>query len=98
MSTTPAESRSSATRTRRLRERRRQGTRCRDAMQDEKRVALARIVVAHRGHMIMLEPLGKGLLGTTLRFDYEVRSEKDYFAHVPSPRTSKDMVSLATDI
>ena len=61
----------------------------RDAMQDEKRVALARIVMAHREHMIMLEPLGKGLLGTTLRYDYEVRSEKDYFAHLPSPRISK---------
>ena len=48
----------------------------RDAMQDEGRVALARIVMAHREHIIMLEPLGKGLLGTTLRYDYEVRSER----------------------
>ena len=46
----------------------------------------------------MLEPLGKGLLGTTLRFDYEVRSEKEYFSHIPSPRISKDMVSLASHI
>ena len=68
----------------------------RDAMQGEERVALARIVMAHREHMIMLEPLGKGLLGTTLRFDYEVRSEKEYFSHIPSPRISKDMVSLAS--
>ena len=68
----------------------------RDAMQ--KRVALARIVMAHREHIIMLEPLGKGLLGTTLRFDYEVRSEKEYFSHIPSPRISKDMVSLASHI
>jgi Ku protein len=48
--------------------------------------------------MIMLEPLGKGLLATTLRFDYEVRSENDYFSHIPSPRISKDMVSLAAHI
>jgi Uncharacterized conserved protein len=48
--------------------------------------------------MIMLEPLGKGLLGTTLRFDYEVRSEKEYFSHIPTPRISKDMVSLASHI
>ena len=68
----------------------------RDAMQ--KRVALARVVMAHREHIIMLEPLGKGLLGTTLRFDYEVRSEKEYFSHIPSPRISKDMVSLASHI
>jgi len=70
----------------------------RDAMQDGDRVALARIVMAHREHMIMLEPLGRGLLGTTLRFDYEVRSEKEYFSHIPSPRISKDMVSLASHI
>jgi DNA end-binding protein Ku len=70
----------------------------RDAMQDEERVALARIVMAHREHMIMLEPLGKGLLGTTLRFDYEVRNEKEYFSEIPSPRISKDMVSLASHI
>lgn len=70
----------------------------RDAMQDEERVALARIVMAHREHIIMLEPLGKGLLATTLRFDYEVRSEKEYFSRVPSPRIGKDMVSLASHI
>ena len=46
----------------------------------------------------MLDPLGKGLLGTTLRFDYEVRSEKEYFSHIPSPHISKDMVSLASHI
>jgi len=70
----------------------------RDAMKDEKRVALARIVMAHREHIIMIEPLGKGLLGTTLRFDYEVRDEKDYFADIPSPGIAPDMVSLAAHI
>lgn len=70
----------------------------RDAMEDKDRVALAKIVIAHREHIIALEPLGKGLLGTTLRYDYEVRDEKDYFSDVPSPRVSKDMVSLAAHI
>jgi Ku protein len=70
----------------------------RDAMQDQDRVALARIVMAHREHVIMLEPLGKGLLATTLRYDYEVRDETDYFARIPSPRIGRDMVALATHI
>jgi DNA end-binding protein Ku len=70
----------------------------RDAMKDQDRVALAKIVMVNREHIIMIEPLGKGLLGTTLRFDYEVRSESDYFADIPSPRISKDMVELATHI
>ena len=70
----------------------------RDAMKDKDRVALAKIVMAHREHIIALEPLGKGLLGTTLRFDYEVRDEKKYFAGVPSPRIGRDMVKLAAHI
>ena len=70
----------------------------RDAMKDKDRVALAKIVIAHREHIIALEPLGKGLLGTTLRYDYEVRNEKDYFSNVPSPRISRDMVKLAAHI
>lgn len=70
----------------------------RDAMKDKDRVALAKIVIAHREHVIALEPLGKGLLGTTLRYDYEVRDEKNYFSCIASPRVSKDMVSLAAHI
>lgn len=70
----------------------------RDAMKDEERVALARIVMAHREHIIALEPLGKGMLGTTLRYNYEVREEKDYFKNVPNPRVPKDMVNLAKHI
>jgi DNA end-binding protein Ku len=70
----------------------------RDAMKDKDRVALAKIVIAHREHIIALEPLGKGLLGTTLHYDYEVRDEKDYFSGIASPRVSKDMVSLAAHI
>jgi DNA end-binding protein Ku len=70
----------------------------RDAMKDKDRVALSRIVIAHREHIMALEPLGKGILGTTLRYDYEVREEKPYFADVPSPRISKEMVKLAEHI
>jgi Ku protein len=70
----------------------------RDAMKDKDRVALAKIVIAHREHILALEPLGKGILGTTLRYDYEVRDEKNYFSHVPSPKVSKDMVNLAAHI
>lgn len=70
----------------------------RDAMKDKDRVALARIVIAHREHVIALEPLGRGLLGTTLRYDYEVRDEKDYFKDIPRPRIARDMVKIAEHI
>jgi DNA end-binding protein Ku len=70
----------------------------RDAMKDKGRVALARIVFANREHILAVEAWGKGMLGTTLRYDYEVRDEKDFFKSIPSLRVPKDMVELAGHI
>ena len=70
----------------------------RDAMKDQGRVALARIVLTNREHIISIEPLGKGLLGTTLRYPYELRDEEDYFDDIKNPKMSKDMVELASHI
>ena len=70
----------------------------RDAMKDKDRVALARIVLTNREHVIAIEPLGKGLLGTTLRYPYEIRDEDAFFDDIKSPKISKDMVDLAVHI
>jgi DNA end-binding protein Ku len=70
----------------------------RDAMKDQDRVALARIVLTNREHVIAIEPLGKGLLGTTLRYPYELRDEDEYFDGIKSPKITKDMVELAGHI
>jgi DNA end-binding protein Ku len=70
----------------------------RDAMKRKGRVALARVVLSNREHVIAIKPLGKGLLGTTLRYPYELRNEDSYFDDIPSPRVSKDMVDLAAHI
>jgi Ku protein len=70
----------------------------RDAMKDRDRVALARIVLSNREHILAIEPLGKGLLGTTLRYPYELRDEGEYFDDIKTPRISKDMVELAGHI
>src|ERR1700676_1538691 len=70
----------------------------RDAMKDKDRVALARIVLTNREHIIAIEPLGKGLLGITLRYPYELRDEHEYFDDIQNPKISKDMVELASHI
>jgi Ku protein len=70
----------------------------RDAMKDKGRVALARIVFANREHILAVEPWGKGMLGTTLRYDYEVRDEEDAFRGIPSPRIPQEMIELASHI
>ncbi|HEX7789078.1 MAG TPA: Ku protein, partial [Afipia sp.] len=61
-------------------------------------VALARVVLSNRERIVAIEPLGKGLLATTLRYAYEVRDEEDYFADIKAPKISKDMVELASHI
>jgi Ku protein len=70
----------------------------RDAMKDQDRVALARIVLTNREHVIAIEPMGKGLIGTTLRYPYQLREAGDYFENIKNPKISKDMIELATHI
>lgn len=70
----------------------------RDAMKDQERVALAKIVLTNREHVMAIEPLGKGLLGTTLRYPYELRDEDQFFDDIKSPKITKDMVELAGHI
>ena len=70
----------------------------RDAMKDQDRVALARVVLSNRERIVAIEPLGKGLLATTLRYAYEVRDENDFFEDIKIPKISKDMVDLAVHI
>src|SRR6266436_4065657 len=49
----------------------------REAMRHKSMVALGRLVLSKRERVIALEPYGKGLLGTTLRYPYEVRNASD---------------------
>ncbi len=70
----------------------------RDAMKDQDRVALARIVLTSREHVMAIEPLGKGLLGTTLRYAYELRDEDEFFDDIKSPKITRDMIELAGHI
>jgi DNA end-binding protein Ku len=61
-------------------------------------MALGRVVFTSREHVIGLETRGKGIMGVTLRYPYEVRDEKDYFDDIPTERVSKDMLDLAKHI
>jgi Ku protein len=70
----------------------------RDAMKNKDRVALARVVLSNRERIVAIEPLGKGLLATTLRYADEVRDESDFFDEVGSPKITRDMVELASHI
>jgi DNA end-binding protein Ku len=70
----------------------------REAIRKEGMVAIGKIVFTSREHIIALEARGKGLLGVTLRYPYEVRKEEDYFDDIPDEKIPKDMLDLASHI
>src|SRR5246500_2797403 len=61
-------------------------------------VAIGRVVLPSREHIIALEPMEKGLVGTLLRYPYEVRSEAEYFDDIQDVKVTKDMLDLAKHI
>src|SRR5205823_1178014 len=67
----------------------------REAIRQAGKVAVGKVVFTSREHVIALEPRGKGLLGMTLRYPYEVRSENDYFHDIPDEQVPDDMLELA---
>src|SRR6201997_991656 len=70
----------------------------RETIREMNKVAIARVVLTNREHIIALEPLEKGLVGTLLRYPYEVRSEQEYFDEIQDVKVTKDMLDLAKHI
>jgi DNA end-binding protein Ku len=70
----------------------------RDVIEKMNMVAIGRVVLTSREHVIALEPRGKGLMGTLLRYPYEVRDENEYFDDIKNVKLGKDMMDLAQHI
>ena len=70
----------------------------REAMRGKGMVALGRLVLSKRERVIALQAYGKGLLGTTLRYPYEVRTAEDYFCDLSELTIAPDMLTLAEHI
>jgi DNA end-binding protein Ku len=70
----------------------------RETIRSMNKVAIGRVVLTNREHIIALEPLDKGLMGTLLRYPYEVRGEKEYFDDIQDVKITKDMLDLAKHI
>jgi len=70
----------------------------RETIRSMNKVAIGRVVLTNREHIIALEPLDNGLMGTLLRYPYEVRSEKEYFDDIQNVKITQDMLDLAKHI
>jgi DNA end-binding protein Ku len=70
----------------------------RETIREMNKVAIGRVVLTNREHIIALEPFEKGLMGTLLRYPYEVRSAEEYFEDIQDVKVTKDMLDLARHI
>ena len=70
----------------------------RDGMRQAKVAALARTVLFRRLRTVLIRPHGNGLIGTTLNFDYEVRSSEEAFEELPDIKIKGEMLDLAKHI
>jgi DNA end-binding protein Ku len=70
----------------------------RETIREMNKVAIGRVVLTNREHIVALEPMDKGLVGTLLRYPYEVRSEQEYFDDIQDVKVTKDMLDLARHI
>ncbi len=70
----------------------------RDAMRKADVTAIARTVLFRRMRTVLIRAHGRGLIATTLNFDYEVRSSKEAFKDVPEIKVEGEMLDLAKHI
>lgn len=70
----------------------------REAMRKRKMAGIAKIVLYRRERIVLLEPQGRGILATTLRYPYEVKAEADFFGEIPDIAVGQEMLELADHI
>lgn len=70
----------------------------REGMRKSKVAAIARTVLFRRMRTVLIRPHGKGMIATTLNFDYEVRSSKKAFEDMPKIKIQGEMLDLAKHI
>src|SRR4051812_11499216 len=70
----------------------------RDAMSRDGVIGLARVVLSSRERPFLVESMGNGLCGVTLRFQNEVRGAEEYFSDIPKMKLPAEMMKLAHHI
>jgi DNA end-binding protein Ku len=70
----------------------------REALRNRKAAAIAHTVLFRRLRPVLIRAHRKGLIATTLNFDYEVRSSADAFADLAKRKIDPEMLELAQHI
>jgi len=70
----------------------------RNSLKNNKVAAIADTVLFRRVRTVLIRPFDKGLIATTLNFDYEVRSARDAFKEAPDIKIKDEFLELADHI
>ncbi|MGN6489850.1 MAG: Ku protein [Devosia sp.] len=70
----------------------------REALREKKAAAIAHAVLFRRLRPVLIRAHHKGLIATTLNFDYEVRSASDAFSDITNRKIQPEMLELAQHI
>ena len=70
----------------------------RQALEEQKMAGLARVVLYQRERPCLIEPLGKGMLLTTLRYGDTVRQAEDAYDGGKKVKVDPDLLELATKV
>ncbi len=70
----------------------------REALKKTKAAAIAHTVLFRRMRPVLIRAHGKGLIATTLNFDYEVRSAKQAFKDIANKKIDPEMMEFAQHI
>jgi DNA end-binding protein Ku len=70
----------------------------REGMRSKQVAAIAHAVLFRRVRPVLIRAHRKGMIATTLNFDYEVRSAREAFADIPARKIEGEMLELAQHI
>jgi len=70
----------------------------REALNSAKRLGLGQMTMRGREYLVAVQPLGRGLLLQTLRYDEEVRAAEPFFREIPDMKLDKEMINLAAEL
>jgi len=70
----------------------------REALRESGKVAVGQVTMAGREHLVVVGPVGKGLVLNIIRYGNELRPAATYFDEIPEHKLEPDMMDMAVQL
>jgi DNA end-binding protein Ku len=70
----------------------------REALRESRKVAVGQVTMAGREHLVVVGPVGKGLVLNIIRYGNELRPAATYFDEIPEHKLEPDMMDMAVQL